>query len=300
MSFGSFLGKALRPVRVPQSLLSCALGVLSFEGAFAQFPEQVPPPPQIQDAMAVEQTQGPANAPRSGFSLKSMWPWKPRETAQPGTRNAVRLPTHISGETRTSGKKSVSQWMGPEVDWATLARDPSYNIDVQHLNAARGSALPKNGVRQEKEFAGSGKTARTKPFQAMEFKGEKESWFAKLNFLSKPAATRGKYEVPNLNKTIESKDADVKEARDAQKRVETREMAGNRPFLGKEYDRMKKPLDPQKLPMGASASVEPGSIEGPARSPDTGRYEVSERTLNSGLKEIKTVEDVRELLNKNR
>ena len=190
--------------------------------------------------------------------------------------------------------------MGPEVDWKTLAQDPQYNVDVQALNASRGSSLPKNGVRLEKDFAAAKKSARTKPFQAMDFQGEKENWFTKFNFLSKPAATQGKYQVPNLNKTIENKDAEVLESRDAQKRVETRDMPGNRPFLGKEYDRMKRPLDPQNLPMGASASVEPGSLGGPSRSPDTGRYDVPERNINSSLKEIKTVEDVRELLNKNR
>jgi len=250
--------------------------------------------------MAAEQTQAPAVGSKPGFSLKSLWPWKSRQPTQEAAKSAVRLPTHISGETRASGNKSLSQWMGPEVDWATLARDPKYNVDVQALNASRGSFLPKNGVRQEKDFAAAQKSARTKPFQAMEFQGEKQSLWAKLNFLSKPAATRGKYEVPNLNKTIENKDAEVREARDAQKQVATRDMPGNRPFLGKEYDRMKNPLDPQKLPLGASTSVEPGSLEGPSRSQDTGRYDVPERNINTSLREIKTVEDVRELLNKNR
>jgi hypothetical protein len=274
--------------------------VLAHQGIFAQFPEQAPPPPQIQDAMAAEQTQAPAVGSKPEFSLKSLWPWKSRQTVKPVKNKAVRLPTHVSGETNTSGNKSLSQWLGPEVDWKTLARDPKYNVDVQALNASRGSFLPKNGIRQEKDFAAAQKNARTKPFQAMEFQGEKQSLWAKLNFLSKTAATRGKYEVPNLNKTIEKKDTEVREARDAQKEMATRDMPGNRPFLGKEYDRMKKPLDPQKLPMGASASVEPGSLVGPSRSEETGRYDVPERNINSSLREIKTVEDVRELLNKNR
>jgi hypothetical protein len=94
-----------------------------------------------------------------------------------------------------------------------------------------------------------------------------KSWSGNFQFSTKPASTKG-YET----KDAPTKSAPVKDAHDAGKTAETRALPdGERPYLGREATKMKKPLDPNNLPK-----------------------------ITNELHELKTVEDIKELLNKNK
>lgn len=96
-------------------------------------------------------------------------------------------------------------------------------------------------------------------------------WSGHFKFGTKEATTKGKYELPGTGKTYDTKTSPVKDARESGKTAETRELHdANRPFLGKESGKLRKPLDPTNLP----------------------------RVTNE-MHELKTIEDVKALLNKN-
>lgn len=111
-----------------------------------------------------------------------------------------------------------------------------------------------------------------KTYQARDFSGSKGVWLSKLKFWTRNTTGQAKYEIPNANKSADTKTLDVVEARETNKTVATRDVpGGQRMFLGKERDKLSAALDPNNLP----------------------------RTTNH-LNEIKTIDDVRELLNKNK
>ena len=91
-------------------------------------------------------------------------------------------------------------------------------------------------------------------------------------FATRDAAAKGKYETPNVTKVVEAKTAPSRDARESGKLLATRDVPdGGRPYLGQEATKMKKPLDPNNLPK-----------------------------ITNEMHELKTVEDVKTLLNKNR
>lgn len=111
---------------------------------------------------------------------------------------------------------------------------------------------------------------KPKSYEATAF--ETKSWSGNFKFSTKEAATKGKYEIPNAVKTADTKTAPVKDAREAGKTMATRDLPdGGRPYLGKEAEKIKTPLDPNNLPK-----------------------------ITNDMRELKTIEDVKELLNKNR
>ena len=96
-------------------------------------------------------------------------------------------------------------------------------------------------------------------------------WAGNFKFGTKAADTKGKYDTSGNNKTFETKTAAVKEDRDARKVASVRQANdANRPYLGPEADKTKKPLDPTNLPR-----------------------------ITNDMRQLKTVEDVKALLNKN-
>ena len=111
----------------------------------------------------------------------------------------------------------------------------------------------------------------TKDFPSKDFAGAKSSWFSRLNFFTKKADPKGKFEIPNASNAPGTKTVPTNVARNADKTMETRGLPDVRPYLGKEADKISKPLDPTNLP----------------------------RTSGE-MHEIKTIDDVRELLNKNK
>jgi len=101
---------------------------------------------------------------------------------------------------------------------------------------------------------------------------ETKSWSGNFKFSTKEAATKGRFEIPNAAKAADTKAAPVKDARESGKTMTTRDLPdGDRPYLGKEAQKMKTPLDPNNLPK-----------------------------ITNDIRELKTIEDVKELLNKNR
>jgi hypothetical protein len=110
-----------------------------------------------------------------------------------------------------------------------------------------------------------------KGYDAREFKS-KGWWGGDFKFSTKGAATKGKYEVPNAGNAVATSSSAVKDARESTKMMTTRDLPdGSRPYLGKEAQKMGKPLDPTNLPK-----------------------------ITNEMHELKTIEDVKELLNKNR
>lgn len=108
-----------------------------------------------------------------------------------------------------------------------------------------------------------------KSYEARGF--ETKSWAGNFKFSTKEASTKGKYEVPNAAKAADTKTAAVKDARESGKTMATRDLPdGSRPYLGKEAQKMKDALDPAKLPK-----------------------------ISNDMRELKTIEDVKALLNKN-
>ncbi len=111
---------------------------------------------------------------------------------------------------------------------------------------------------------------RTKEFASKEF-GAKSAWLGKLNFATKEAPTKGAREA---GKTASTKSYDTEAAREAGKTAALPIVPdGERKFLGKESDRMKRGINPE----------------------DQAKFE---NTWRGELQPL-TVEDVKKLLNKN-
>lgn len=111
---------------------------------------------------------------------------------------------------------------------------------------------------------------RTKEYAAKDF-GTKSAWLEKLNFGTKTAATK---EAREASKTARSKSYETTEAREAGKIAAIPNvMDGDRKFLGKEADRMKRGIRPE----------------------DQAKFEAA---WSGNLQEM-SIEDVKKLLNKN-
>lgn len=111
---------------------------------------------------------------------------------------------------------------------------------------------------------------RTKEYAAKDF-GTKSAWLEKLSFGTKTAATK---EAREAGKTARSKSYETTEAREAGKSAAIPNvMDGERKFLGKEADRMKRGIRPE----------------------DQAKFE----SAWQGNLEPLTVDDVKKLLNKN-
>ena len=102
---------------------------------------------------------------------------------------------------------------------------------------------------------------RTKEFASKEF-GAKSAWLGKLNFATKDAPTK---EAREAGKTAASKTYDTETAREAGKTAALPDVPdGERKFLGKEADRMKrgiKPEDQGKFENPWVGNLDPMSIE---------------------------------------
>lgn len=121
-----------------------------------------------------------------------------------------------------------------------------------------------------KEFQYVQKVA-PKSYRTREF-GAKSAWMGDMKFATKNAPTKGKYTLRGADKQAAVKTAPTKEARESGKTAATREMPGaNRPYLGKEAAKVHTAMDPNNPPR-----------------------------FTNELKELKTIEDVKELLNTNR
>ena len=160
-------------------------------------------------------------------------------------------------------------------------RNRAYELDHPDLSKSFDLRLSSYGGRsfnttdspeKSRSFFFRQKTA-PKEFQTREFQDSKPSWFSKLPFFTKSADTRGKYDLAFRDKKVETRALPVGESRFARKALPVRSLpGGDRPYLGPETDRAAKPVPPANPPTG----------------------------WRGNLTEIKTVEEVRELLNKNK
>ena len=157
----------------------------------------------------------------------------------------------------------------------------SFNLDkaLAHRNVPGTFQGSKSAASKEFYFQ---QKFSPKGYETRDFGGKKESWFASLKFWAKDASLKGRYEIPNATTAAAVKTAPTKDARESSKTAATRELAdAHRPYLGKEAEKLNKILDPNKLPRFT-------------RGRNT--LEVDEELQ---LHELKTVEDVKALLNKN-
>ncbi len=144
--------------------------------------------------------------------------------------------------------------------------DPHKTFDPQKTPGFGGRSFNTTGSRvKEYNYA---QRFGAQDFRTKEYSGSKGAWAGDLKFETAAAQTKGEY----ATKPATMKSAPTKDAREASKTMATRTVPGSdRAYLGPEAAKMKQPLDQMNLP----------------------------KTSND-LREIKTIEDIRELLNKNK
>ncbi len=109
-------------------------------------------------------------------------------------------------------------------------------------------------------------------FRSKTFAGSKSAWMGDFKFSTRKANTSGKYEIPNLTRKADTKTVEVADARESNKSMPGREYSkSHRPYLGREAEKMKKAINPGQEPAGWTGD----------------------------LQEM-TIDDIRELLNKNK
>jgi hypothetical protein len=120
-----------------------------------------------------------------------------------------------------------------------------------------------------KEFRYAQKAEAT-GFRTKDFAGSKAARVADARYATADARTKD-YAGPNSARAVDTKTAPTDEARESGKTMATRALpGGNRPYLGPEADRLHKAIEPGREPR-----------------------------ITQDLREMKTIEDIRELLNKN-
>jgi len=150
--------------------------------------------------------------------------------------------------------------------------DMSREFDVSQATAfgrSGGNTFRTSSARTGESFYFQQKF-KPKGYDAKDFK-TKDWWAGDFKFSTKDATAKGKYEIPNVNQSTPTKTNPVKDARESGKTAATRDLPdGGRAYLGKEVQKMKTPLDPTNLPK-----------------------------ITNSMQELKTIEDVKALLNKN-
>ena len=166
-------------------------------------------------------------------------------------------------------------------------------------SAVTGSSRTyKTGSAQMKDFNYEQKVT-TRSYGTRGFWGSKQSAFSDQRFATRAARTTGNYEIPNATKKADTKTAATKEAREANLAVAVRTLPdGSRQYLGKEKKKMETPVDPKEAAnwRGAGAMVTTGGEIGPSTG---GRRYITPVERFGQMKEI-TIEELRELLNKNK
>jgi hypothetical protein len=161
----------------------------------------------------------------------------------------------------------------------TDTRSRAYEIDHPDLSksfdlrlSAFGNRAYETNPSKTRSFFFWQKT-QPKEFQTREFTGTKTSWLSKIPFLAKSAETKGKYAFGYQDKKLETRSVSVADSQYAKKALPVRALpGGDRSYMGPETERAAKPIPPTRPPDG----------------------------WQGNLTEIKTLEEVRELLNKNK
>jgi hypothetical protein len=146
--------------------------------------------------------------------------------------------------------------------------DPNKTFDPNKTPGFGARKFQATGSRvKEFQFA---QRAQATGFRTKDFAGNKDARFAKAQYVTADARTK-EYAGPNAARAVETKTAPTEDAREASKTMATRALpGGNREYLGPEAERVKRAIEPGREPR-----------------------------VTNDLREIKTIEDIRELLNKN-
>ena len=159
------------------------------------------------------------------------------------------------------------------------AYDPSRS-SVGGRTYDTGKARVKDFYYDQKAHPGS--------YGTRDFYGSKKNWSGDLKFAARDANTHGRYAIPNATKAADTKTAATKEAWDAAKTAPTRGLYdGKREYLGPESAKLRTPIDPASQGDWRSAGRE--SVANSGTSVE--KY--------STMKPL-SIEDIRELLNKNK
>jgi hypothetical protein len=171
---------------------------------------------------------------------------------------------------------------------ATIAEQQALVFDTRSGAVGDARAVEPTGVRT-KDFHFNQRYTPAK-YETGQFQ-TKKSWFGNFKFGSKSAKLSTKSEIPNANtaaplKAAPMKTAPTKEAHDSTKTAAVRDLHdGDRPYLGPERKKLDRPIDPASVAnwRDGQAKINGGA---PVEQFET-------------LKPL-TVEDVREILNKNK
>jgi hypothetical protein len=139
-------------------------------------------------------------------------------------------------------------------------------FDIRNTMGSSNRAVTTNSANV-KEFSGT-QPFSAKNFQSKEYSGSKSSWFGNFKFATKEKETRKFATKDAVTKTMA-----VKDARESGKTMASRDLpGGDRTFLGKEREKLNHAPNEQSL-----------------RSFD-----------KSELVQLKSIDDIRELLNKSK
>jgi len=173
-------------------------------------------------------------------------------------------PVRVRGETSESANNR----------WKSVLGKPEENrtFDLEQTSPFRhspGTFHSKSASAREFQYE---QKVKPKSFNARTFSGSKNAPMGELQFATKGAPTKGRYEIPGAGKQAAVKTAPTKDARESGKTASTRELPdANRAYMGKEASKLHTSIDPNNPP----------------------------RWTNE-LKELKTIDDIKELLNKNK
>jgi len=143
------------------------------------------------------------------------------------------------------------------------------------------------GAAQAKNFNFQQK-AQPETFSTRDYAGSKSNSAADRAYAAGEANTKGKYQIPNSDKQAEQRTAATRELRDGNKVAATQGLRdGQRPYLGPESKKLSNAIDPKTMGDWRNAGSESVTYGGTA----------VERM--STFKQL-SIEDVRELLNKNK
>lgn len=143
------------------------------------------------------------------------------------------------------------------------------------------------GAAQAKDFNFQQK-ARAETFSTRDYAGAKSNSAAERAYAAGEANTKGKYKIPNTDKEAGQRTAETRELRDGTKVAATQDLRdGKRPYLGPESKKLGKSVDPKTMADWRNAGNE--------------SVIYSDTTVDriGTLKQL-SIEDVRELLNKNK
>jgi len=171
---------------------------------------------------------------------------------------------------------------------SSIAEQQALVFDTRSGAAGDARAVEPSGVRT-REFPFSQRYNAAK-YETGQFQ-TKKSWFGNFKFGAKSAKLSAKSEIPNANtaaplKAAPTKAAPTTEARESVKTAAVRDLPdGDRPYLGPERKKLDRPVDPASVAnwRDGQAKINGGA---PVEQFET-------------LKPL-TVEDVREILNKNK